>query len=643
MNLEFRLRALRSALPRRWRSSRSWSGAGIAIIAVGALTVTFSLSAFAALPGLIGQAAQFEDNDGNLAVDNTGYTDWNSFSGGTYTGTAPYQTKNTTANGWSFIGLTDASKSNTDTGFKGGTKQDDNCPGVIGTSSPNKDDLKRIYIATKSVTGFPSPNTTHVFLELAWVRIAQNTTSPSAHVGFEINQSKTACGAASDGLVQRTAGDLLFVYDFEGSSTSNPSLTFRRWVTSATSTCEIGSDSPPCWGTATNLSASGFAETKVNTFGSVLDTAGPAANPPGETLGTNEFGEAGADLTNDGIFTSSGPCLSFGQTEGVSRSSGNSGSAAMEDLVGPGLFELSNCGEVVIKKHTDPRGVDKNFSYSTDIPSAGTNAATFSKAVDSTGPPTTFTLNDSGNTTGDNSVNTEDITNVKPGSYTVNETLPGGWLLESLVCTTGGAQDATTPTQADITVAQGATVTCTYTNQQQLGAIKISKISSKPAATALSGAHFELCTNNGPYTVANPCAPAKTGSDDLVSGTDGSVCVDNLGFATYYVTEKAAPTGYSIDDATTHSVAVSHKAKCSDTSFGGESLTFKDTPLTDLTITVTSEATGGTKSRITCVDSASADIGNSPQPSATTFGDPENVTANGLKPGTYTCTVIIDP
>ena len=141
----------------------------------------------------------------------------------------------------------------------------------------------------------------------------------------------------------------------------------------------------------------------------------------------------------------------------------------------------------------------------------------------------------------------------------------------------------------------------------------------------------------------NPCAPAKTGSDDLVSGTDGSVCVDNLGFATYYVTEKAAPTGYSIDDATTHSVAVSHMAKCSDTSFGGESLTFKDTPLTDLTITVTSEATGGTKSRITCVDSASADIGNSPQPSATTFGDPENVTANGLKPGTYTCTVIIDP
>jgi hypothetical protein len=613
---------------------------------VGALTVTFSLSAFAALPGPIGIAAHFEDNDGNLVVDNPGqtppYTDWNSFSP-SYTGTAPYQTGTATANGWSFIGLTDASKTNTDTGFKGGTKQDDNCPGVIGTSSPNKDDLKRIYIATKSVTGFASPNTTHVFLELAWVRIPQNTTSPSAHVGFEFNQSKTACGAASDGLVQRTAGDLLFVYDFEGSSTSNPSLTFRRWVTSGT--CEIGSDSPPCWGTATNLSASGFAEAKVNTFGSVSDTVAPSS----ETLGTNEFGEAGADLTDAGIFTSSGPCLSFGQTEGVSRSSGNSGSAAMEDLVGPGKFTLSNCGEVEIIKHTDPRGVNQAFTYSTDIPSGtAANAATFSKTPDTTGTTTTFTLNDTAgidnDTTPPFSANVEDITNVKPGPYTVNETnLPSGWSLESLSCTTGGTQHAPGSTQADITVTQGTKVTCTYQNQQQLGAIKISKISSKTAATALSGAHFELCTNDGPYTVANPCAAAKSGSDDLISGADGTVCVDNLGFATYYVTEKSAPTGYAIDDSTTHSVVVDNMAKCSDATFGGESLTFKDTPLTDLTITVTSEAPGGTKSRITCVDSASANIGNSPQPSATTFGDPANVTANGLKPGTYTCTVIIDP
>ena len=43
-------------------------------------------------------------------------------------------------------------------------------------------------------------------------------TSASAHVGFEFNQGTTACPAGSDGLVQRTAGDMLIVYDFEGGS-----------------------------------------------------------------------------------------------------------------------------------------------------------------------------------------------------------------------------------------------------------------------------------------------------------------------------------------------------------------------------------------------------------------------------------------
>jgi hypothetical protein len=32
-----------------------------------------------------------------------------------------------------------------------------------------------------------------VFLGLAWVRIPQNTTSPSAHIGFEFSKGTTAC------------------------------------------------------------------------------------------------------------------------------------------------------------------------------------------------------------------------------------------------------------------------------------------------------------------------------------------------------------------------------------------------------------------------------------------------------------------
>jgi hypothetical protein len=55
------------------------------------------------------------------------------------------------------------------------------------------------------------------------------------------------------------------------------------------------------------------------------------------------------------MFTA-GTCTTFGQAHGVSRTSGNAGTAQMKDLVGPGAFTLSNCGEIVIIKRTDPRG-----------------------------------------------------------------------------------------------------------------------------------------------------------------------------------------------------------------------------------------------------------------------------------------------
>ena len=125
-----------------------------------------------------------------------------------------------------------------------------------GAKAPNKDDLERVYVTSNTVGG-------DVFLGLSWVRIPQNTTSPSAHIGFEFNKGTTACPAGSDGLVRRTVGDMLIVYDFEGGATDVPTITLRRWVSSGS--CEVGSNSPPCWGPATDLTALGFAEARVNT------------------------------------------------------------------------------------------------------------------------------------------------------------------------------------------------------------------------------------------------------------------------------------------------------------------------------------------------------------------------------------------
>jgi hypothetical protein len=288
---------------------------------------------------------------------------------------------------------------------------------------------------------------------------------------------------------------------------------------------------------------------------------------------------------------------------------------------------------VTIVKHTDPSGINKSFSYTSNV--TGTTTATGSTACP-TGT-SAFTLNDS-------ATNTYNCFNVPAGNYTVTEGAePNGFVLESLTCTAGGKQDSTGSPQADITITPDSHVTCTYVNKQLFGAIKITKTSSKAAATPLSGAHFEICTNNAPYNTSTPCTPAKTGSDDLVTSTAGTACLDGLAFGDYYVTEKTAPNGYAINDSTTHKVTVSHSAACGDATYGGESIGFTDTPLTDVLVKATSEATGGTKSTIKCVgpSPATTDVGHSagyptPAPSV-------EVDANGLSPGTYTCTVVVDP
>lgn len=410
----------------RWRI-------GAAATAIVLLVTVMGLTA--AMAGPVGTASGFEDDDANLIVNST--FDWNGFDPTTWTGTAPYQVSEATVSGWKFGGATDAQATNSDTGFAGGTKQDNDCASVVGSKAPNKDDLKRIYLSSKTV---PVNGVDHVFLNLAWVRITQNTTSPSAHVAFEFNKGTTPCPAGSDGLVRRTAGDMLVVYDFEGGA-ATPVLTLRRWVTSGA--CEISSNSAPCWGVATNLTALSFAEAKVNTTTQALDTIAPT----NENLGLSEFGEAGIDLTAAGVFTA-GTCQNFGKAYGVSRSSGNSGTAQMKDLVGPLDFTLQNCGTVIIRKETVPAG-GTGFPFTSNVASNPADATAAS-----------FSLDDDGVKT---------INNVLQGSYNVTETVGsiGNYTLTSIDCTAGDiaptaknlATGATT-----FTMVAGGTLDCTYTN-----------------------------------------------------------------------------------------------------------------------------------------------------------------------------------
>jgi hypothetical protein len=452
------------------------------------------------------------------------------------------------------------------------------------------------------------------------VRIPQNTTSPSAHIGFEFNKANNgAC--ASGGLVKRSAGDLLIVYDFEGGGT--PVLTLRKWVTSGA--CDVSANSAPCWGVATNLTAGGFAEGAVNTGSTALDQLAPPAlssttgTSVDATLGLSEFGEAGVDLTDAGVFTA-GTCNSFGKAYGVSRSSGSSGTAQMKDLVGPANFQLSNCGTVTIIKHTNPRGLDQAFSYS---PSSGLGSSN-------------FTLNDTGNSAGgDSAGNTKTYTDVAAGSYTVTEGAnPAGFSFGSLSCTasgtgSSGAQDATVAKQANITIAGGGSVTCTYVNNQQLGAIKITKTSSKGANATLNGAVFSI-TKGGTAITGSP----------FTTANGGVICVANLAFGDYVVTETAAPTGYAIDTTAGQTVTVDNNANCTDATYVGESIGFTDTPLSDIQVRFRDGGSGATSlGAVLSCDNATG------TPSTTdTTGWDDTLTITGIKaPTTITCTIEIDP
>ena len=207
----------------------------------------------------------------------------------------------------------------------------------------------------------------------------------------------------------------------------------------------------------------------------------------------------------------------------------------MKDLVGPGNISLTNCGQIIIKKRSNPRGLDQAFGFTSNI--AG---AQLTCTADTT--PAAFSLNDKDNSgTSDSAGNTENCTNVPAGSYTVTEGAnPSGFAFGSLSCTasgtgSSGGQDSTIVKQANITIAGGGVVTCTYTNNQQLGAIKVSKTSTK-GSTALSGATFSIkvADENGAQVTGSPAT----------TGSDGTACVGNLPFGVYSVKETAAPAGY---------------------------------------------------------------------------------------------------
>jgi hypothetical protein len=421
---------------------------------------------------------------------------------------------------------------------------------------------------------------TDTYMYLAWSR---ENKSGTVNFDFELNKlaqpDLTTPGAKT---LNRSVNDLLINYAFQGGS-NTPTLTKYHWTGSAWS--NDGVISSACSEGATNsvtVSENLGGKTAVD-------------RPP------QQFGEAAINLTCAGIVPA-GACESFGSGYVKSRSS-TAFTSEIKDFIAPIPVSFSNCGKVIIRKVTDPSPdpLDSTFSYST---TGGLS-------------PASFTLKNGG---------ARDYgSQVPQGSYSVTENDPApNYVLSSLNC---GASDlshgSTVSTDlgartASFTLKANDTIDCTYTNKLQQGAIKVKKFSIK--GQALAGAVFSIAGQN------------------VTTGADGTACVDHLNFGSYDVKEVSAPAGYSIDDTSTHSVTVNTVNDCSSVGIP-LSLQFNDTPLTDVLVKADSQAVGGTKSQITCVDSANANIGDSPS------GNVEHaqVSAPNLKPGTYTCTIVVDP
>jgi hypothetical protein len=365
------------------------------------LTLATTAIVSANLPG-----STFEGNDGNLVVNAAGNTDW--------------------VNAPSRVRGDDLASGTNDNSFGQGTKEDNAAVTVVtGSIPPQKSDLTRFYVASEFAANAN-------YLYLAWER---SNVLGSANMDFELNQAAqpnlTTTGPKT---LNRTAGDILITFDFGGSGA--PVIGLLTWVTTgATSQC-FSANALPCWGNRVNMSAAGFAEGAVNSV-TVTD---PIANV---SLPAGTFGEAAINLTAAGVFPA-GTCEALGSVFLKSRSSA-SFPAEIKDFVAPQPVTISNCGTINITKVTT--GGDSSFGYTT---TGGLSPSTFSLM---NGQTQSYTGN------------------VAAGSYTVTENITAaqttaGWTFVSLVCLASGSgtSQSTSSTTANITIAPGGVVSCTYTN-----------------------------------------------------------------------------------------------------------------------------------------------------------------------------------
>jgi hypothetical protein len=210
------------------------------------------------------------------------------------------------------------------------------------------------------------------------------------------------------------------------------------------------------------------------------------------------------------------------------------------------------------------------------------------------------------------------------------------WVVETVTPT---GHD-TAPNQSTAVTAANSTVTLTFVDPRQLGAIQVTKTAKhKGTDTSTKNLAATFTVKQGTTTVGTITTDA----------TSGKGCLGNLTQGSYTVEETSGPTGYA-KDTDTETVSVNNKASCDSSngtaSTAGEQVSFENVPLTNITVSAQSQvgsstaatSDDATASKITCTNQA-------PTPPDATPNDFDDTseTVVDLAPGTYTCTVVVDP
>ena len=492
------------------------------------------------------------------------------------------------------VRATDLATGTSDDSYKGGVKEDTSCPGETTGSIPNnKSDLLTFSVYEEAGTG-GHPG----FLNLAWSRV----TDPSGTtlMDFEFNQSATPCTVGPN--VVRTPGDLLVEYAIDqGGARADISGRFwtgTQWGPSQdldvpSATCPVNGLPAPCAAGTINTSPIPFGESD-----GIISSG---------SLAPRTFGEAQLDLR---LIFNEGECTSFGSAMLKSRSS-DAFTSQLKDFIRPASIDIGNCGSIKVIKNDDA------------TPGNPLDGAEFDLLVNNAplaAPP------------GVEDTFVAECTTVA-GECIFSDVLVGDyWVVETLAPT---GYDLPTPPYQAVTVAVADTqYTVTFVDPAQKGAIQITKTakqaSDEDGSIPLGGVTFTITGGNLPAG----------GTEVVTDAITGVACLDGLSFATDYVVTETEPADYNAVDGV-QEVTVDNKAACNDDPYVGETLTFDNVPLTDVTVSVDSLVVGGTDSEISC-DTTPATTGSTDD----VTGD-GSVTVEDLEPTapdvTLTCTITIDP